>query len=191
MAISLERDAAARPGSPLDSVHTIVTMAPDLEAVDAAFSAFFHAQFTKVTRVVYIIVRDSGAAEDIAQEAFTELLRRWDKISGYERPDAWVRRIAIRRAARFVRRQRLQDLLMLRFQPPTPGRETIDPDLDAAIRCLPAKQRAAIVLHYFEDRPLTEVAQILGCSHSTAKVHVHKARQRLAAALDPESAGTG
>ena len=52
---------------------------------------------------------------------------------------------------------------------------------------LSPKQRAAVVLHYFEDRPLPEVAGIIGCSHATAKVHVFKARKRLAVLLHDRS----
>lgn len=151
---------------------------------DAAYSAFFHVEFARVTRAAYLIVRDRAAAEDVAQEAFTQLLMNWSKISAYERPDAWVRRIAIRRAVRFAQRERLRSLLARWTEPPQAAApHSVDPDLEAAIRELPPQQRAAVVLHYFEDRPLPEVATILGCSHATAKVHVFKARQRLASLL--------
>ena len=52
-------------------------------------------------------------------------------------------------------------------------------DVDGAIRRLPASQRAAIVLHYYEDRPVAEVAAILGCAEATARVHLHHGRNRL------------
>jgi RNA polymerase sigma-70 factor (ECF subfamily) len=61
-----------------------------------------------------------------------------------------------------------------------------DIDLLNAIKQLPTRQRAAVALFYFEDRPLPEVADILGCSHATAKVHVFNARQRLATLLTEE-----
>jgi RNA polymerase sigma factor (sigma-70 family) len=48
-------------------------------------------------------------------------------------------------------------------------------------------QRAAVVLFYFEDRPVSEVAEILDCSTSTAKVHLHKARKKLAELLTGEA----
>ena len=155
-----------------------------VERTDPEYTAFFRAEFASVTRAAYLIVRDRGAAEDVAQEAFTQLLMHWSKISAYERPDAWVRRIAIRRAVRFAQRERLRNLLVRWIEPPRARTEgSVDPDLAAAIQQLPPQQRAAIVLHYFEDRPLTEAAAILGCSHATAKVHVFKARQRLAQLL--------
>ena len=51
---------------------------------------------------------------------------------------------------------------------------------------LPPQQRAAVALFYLEDRPVAEVAEIIGCSPSTAKVHLHQARKRLATILGEE-----
>jgi RNA polymerase sigma-70 factor (ECF subfamily) len=57
------------------------------------------------------------------------------------------------------------------------------------VRRLPARQAAAVALHYLEDRPVTEVASILGCAEGTAKAHLHKGRTNLAKLLDvPEDA---
>lgn len=61
-----------------------------------------------------------------------------------------------------------------------------DPDLTAAIRRLPARQRAIVVLYYLEDLPMAEVADIVGCSTSTGFVHLHHARKRLASELTLE-----
>jgi RNA polymerase sigma factor (sigma-70 family) len=160
---------------------------PGQAAID--YAAFFRAEFAAVTRTAYLVLHDRDAAEDVAQDAFTQLHLNWAKISGYERPDAWVRRVAIRLAVRAVRRHRLLDTLLGRLEPP---RQEHGPDLDlaAALRRLPPQQRAAVALHYYEDRPLAEVAQILNCTHATAKVHLFKARRRLAALLgEPEGEG--
>jgi len=56
----------------------------------------------------------------------------------------------------------------------------------AAVLALPAKQRAAVVLFYFEDRSVDATAAVMGISPSTAKVHLHRARQRLAEMLGEE-----
>jgi RNA polymerase sigma-70 factor (ECF subfamily) len=154
---------------------------------EAEYSAFFRDEFASVTRAAYLIVHDRDAAEDAAQEAFTQLHLRWSKISGYERPDAWVRRVAIRRAVRFAQRERLRSFLTRWVEPARETRQSVDADLAEAIRALSPQQRAAVVLHYFEDRPLPEVAEIIGCSHATAKVHVFKARKRLAELLHDRS----
>jgi RNA polymerase sigma-70 factor (ECF subfamily) len=142
------------------------------------YSTFFRAEFAPVLRTVALLLRDQSRAEEITQDAFIQLLRNWPKISRYERPQAWVRRVAIRLAMRAIRRERLWSLVRLELLPSaeaSPSRF----DVPGAIRRLPGSQRAAIVLHYYEDRPVAEVAAILGCSDSTARVHLHHGRNRL------------
>lgn len=150
---------------------------------DDEFTWFFHAEYPQVVRTVHLILRDAGRAEDVAQEAFLRLYARWPRIARYERPDLWLRRIAIRIAVRAARRegtraQRERGALM-----PSPGSAPVDPDLMRAIRELPSAQRAAVVLFYFEDRPAAEIANILDCAESTARVHLVHARTRLAELL--------
>lgn len=146
------------------------------------YTAFFRREFPGVLRTIELMLRDHGRAEEISQDAFIQMLTYWDKISTYERPDAWVRRVAIRLALRSLRRDRLWQLVrggLLPTQPDRPSRF----DVDGAIRQLPGSQRAAIVLFYYEDRPTAEIATMLGCSESTARVHLHHARKRLAQLL--------
>jgi RNA polymerase sigma-70 factor, ECF subfamily len=169
----------------------IVGERPDIASqVATDYAAFFRAEFAAVTRTAYLVLHDRDAAEDVAQDAFTQLYLNWVKVSGYERPDAWVRRIAMRMAVRAARRGRLLSTLLGRLEAP---RQEVGADMDlaAALRRLPPQQRAAVALHYYEGRPLAEVAQILNCSHATAKVHLFKARRKLAILLgEPESEGT-
>jgi RNA polymerase sigma-70 factor, ECF subfamily len=146
------------------------------------YTAFFRLEFGPVLRTVELMLRDHGRAEEIAQDAFIQLLVNWSKISVYERPDAWVRRVAIRLALRSLRRDRLWQVVRGGLLPKPPDRPS-RLDVDGAIRRLPGAQRAAIVLHYYEDRPTAEIATILGCAESTARVHLFHARKRLAELL--------
>jgi RNA polymerase sigma-70 factor (sigma-E family) len=154
-----------------------------VHATEAEFSWIFNEEFASVARTAYLILHDRTAAEDVAQEAFTRLFVNWAKISKYERPGAWVRRVAIRLAVRHSRRERMRVFLLRWVEPPAHEADASDPDLMHAIRALPPQQRAAIALHYFEDRPVAEIAVMLGCSPATAKVHLFKARRRLASLL--------
>jgi RNA polymerase sigma factor (sigma-70 family) len=149
------------------------------------YSAFYRAEFTHVVRTAYLIVHDRQRAEDVAQEAFVQLLAHWSKVSRYQQPGAWVRRVAIRIASRSARRERVRPALE-QGTDASPVFAPQDVDLLNAIKRLPPRQRAAVALFYFEDRPLPEVADILGCSHAAAKVHVFNARRRLAALLGEE-----
>jgi RNA polymerase sigma-70 factor (ECF subfamily) len=97
-----------------------------------------------------------------------------------------VRRVAIRIATRSARRELLRPALEQATDPLHASPVSRDVDLLNAIKQLPTRQRAAVALFYFEDRPLPEVADILGCSHAAAKVHVFNARRRLADLLREE-----
>lgn len=149
------------------------------------YAAFYRTEFPHVVRTSYLIVHDRQRAEEIAQEAFIQVLAHWGKVSKYERPAAWVRRVAIRMASRSARREWLRPAIE-QGRSPAPDFVPQDVDLLNAIKQLPPRQRAAVALFYFEDRPLPEVAEILGCSHSAAKVHVFNARRQLAKLLGEE-----
>ena len=152
---------------------------------DTEYDLLFTVEFPNVMRTVYLILHDVDRAEDVTQDAFVQLLKHWKKVSRYDRPGAWVRRVAIRLAMGVLQRERLRSVLERKVEPtPEPG--PADPDVLRAIGALPGMQRASVVLFYFEDRPLAEIADILGCSPSTARVHLHHARRRLANTLGEE-----
>ncbi|MGH7858844.1 MAG: RNA polymerase sigma factor, partial [Candidatus Binatia bacterium] len=142
--------------------------------------------FQKVLRTIYPIVGEAETARDITQEAFTRLYAHWKKVSVYERPEAWLRRVAIRLAVRSRRRLGLHLRTIGRMDQPRPV-VPADPDLSRAILDLPAKLRVAIVLFYFEDLPVSESAELMGCSEGTAKVRLHRGRQRLREILGEEA----
>jgi RNA polymerase sigma-70 factor (ECF subfamily) len=152
---------------------------------DLQYEWFFRAEFPVVLQTVSLILHDRGRSEDVTQEAFIQLLVHWRKVSRYERPEAWVRRVAIRQAIRVLRREKVRALLEREVAPDV-GPEVPDVDLARAIRRLPVMQRSAIVLFYFEDRPVAEIAFILGVSEGAVKVHLHRARKRLAELLGEE-----
>lgn len=150
---------------------------------------FFIGGYPQVVRTVWFVVHDWAVAEEVAQDAFLELYRNWSRLRDYDRPDLWVRRVAIRWAQREAARQAKREALEQAAFTPVPAHDGLrlpDPDLVAAIRDLPPRQRAIVVLYYLEDLPMAEVADLVGCSSSTGFVHLHHARKRLAAALTLE-----
>ncbi len=162
------------------------------DAAREEFRGVFVAVFPRVVRTVYFIVHDESVAEEIAQDAFVELYRAWSEIRSYERPDLWVRRVAIRKAqreaSRAVRRIGTERAAARPEGIDDTARQP-DAELMAAIRTLPAQQRAVVVLFYLEDLPMAEVADLVGCSASTGFVHLHRARHRLAELLSEEVDG--
>lgn len=155
--------------------------APD----DTEFSDFFRREFEHLVRSVYLVLHDQQSAEDVAQDAFGQLYLNWAKISGYDNPQAWLRRIAIRIAVRVARREDSRRALT-RGPSPRSSPPQRDLDLAAALRALPAQQRAAVALHYYEELSAEEVGVLLGCSASTVRTHLLRARARLAELLADE-----
>ena len=154
------------------------------------FDSLFAAEYAAVLRTVFLICHDNHQAQDITQEAFVELLRHWDKVSRYERPGAWVRRVAIRKLVKAMRRDVRRREAEVVY--PTPATlEPADLDMLRAVRALPLRQRTAVVLHYFEDLSLHDIADALDCSPSTAGVHLHRARARLGGLLTEEVSPDG
>lgn len=176
---------------PHDVDHDVVVLGPNgQDDTTPEFDAVFRAEFPRVARTVHHVVGDRARAEEVTQDAFVEMLRFWRKVRRYDRPDLWVRRVAIRKAQREVHRsvrraeveRRAAGLLVEEPQ-------SAAPEVLAAVRGLAPKQRAAVVLFYFEDRPMDEIAQIVGCSDSTGWSQLHAARQHLADALSGEVSG--
>jgi RNA polymerase sigma factor (sigma-70 family) len=150
------------------------------------YDACFRATFAPVARTVYLIVHDRALAEDVAQEAMYRLLRHWRRVSTYDLPEAWVRRVAIRIAVREVQRAVVRPVKERRLALEPSYVVEREHDLVRAIRTLSPMQRAAVVLFYWEDRPVAEIAVVLEVSESTVKQHLHRARHRLAALLGEE-----
>jgi RNA polymerase sigma-70 factor (ECF subfamily) len=154
---------------------------------ESEFASMYAAEFTAVSRTVFLILHDRQRAEDITQDAFIQLYSHWGRVSRYERPGAWVRRVAIRLALRHQNRERIRAVLERNAEPPAVP-QPADVDLLRSMRQLPPAYRAALVLHYYEDWPVAEVASVLGWTVSATKVKLMRARRRLGGLLQEEVA---
>lgn len=175
---------------PVDaSIMNIVPMSPrSARPPDESFAELFAAAYPQLVRTVWFVTHDRATAEEVVQDAFIELFRGWSRLRDFDRPDLWVRRVAIRKAQREAARGNRRLFLEQRTAtgPLEEGPVAPDPQLLAAIRTLPPRQRAIVVLFYLEDRPMAEVAELVGCTTSTGFVHLHHARKRLATLLGEE-----
>lgn len=146
-----------------------------------------------MVRVAYALSGSRMAAEDLAQDAMIAAYRRWEEVGALERPGAWVRRVVLNRAASAFHRRKAEARALLRLAP-LRGEAPAALGEEAAefwreIRRLPKRQGEALVLHYLEDAPLSEIAAAMGCAENTVKVHLHRGRLALAGRLggeDPE-----
>jgi len=158
---------------------------------ESEYDDLFRAEYPAVWRAVLLIVFDRDIADEVCQDAFAAVFAHWEKVSTYERPGAWVRRVAIRRAVRVAGRDRRRQATELAGQaragrPEGASRwdETSDLIVEA-LAALPPHQRAAIALHYLLDLPVRDVATAIGCREATANVHLHRGRRHLAEMLRP------
>lgn len=152
------------------------------------FPVFYRREYPKMVAIAAAVSGNRAIAEDIAQEAMIRAHRQWDSISAYERPGAWVRRVTINLSLSAVKRAAadLRRVLRLAERTSLPEPDVADDRIWKAVANLPGNQRAAVALHYLEDRSIEEIAHILETTEATARVHLHRGRQALASALDNE-----
>lgn len=158
---------------------------PTLAAIDASSpESLFRAHYrTLVQSLALISGGNKDMAADAVGDAFLELERHWDRISTYDDPAAWIRRVALNRLSNQRRSLARRTRALLRLQPqedetPTAARAT-DLALKAALSRLPLKQRTAVVLFYFADLSVAEVAEAMGVTEGSVNQHLHRAREAL------------
>jgi RNA polymerase sigma factor (sigma-70 family) len=123
---------------------------------------------------------DREVASDALAEAFAQAIARGDALAD---PLAWIWRVAFRVAAGELRRRSRTDHRVPEVSDPGEQRAV---ELVSVLGQLPPNQRAAIVLHYYADRPVRDIAATLRVSSATARVHLHRGRRRLRQLLGEE-----
>ncbi len=155
----------------------------------ASFDAFYRQEWSRAVRYGWVLTGDLPAAEDLAQDAFVAAQRRWDSISGYERPDAWIRRAMTNRSASRARRLANEARAKLRLRPDIRISVELPEAADhvwEAVRSLSPRQMHVVTLAYLEDRSDNEIATILDLGVDTVRTHKRRAELRLAELLDDE-----
>jgi RNA polymerase sigma-70 factor (sigma-E family) len=151
------------------------------------FEMFYRREYVGVVALAYALSGNRHAAEDLAQDGFLAAHRRWDEISRYDQPIAWVRRVVANMSASLVRRRVAEARALVRFagrrQTVAAPLEDRDAEYWRAVRSLPLRQAQAVALHYLFDLSVVDVAETLGIAEGTVKAHLHKARAALAKKL--------
>jgi RNA polymerase sigma-70 factor (sigma-E family) len=157
-----------------------------VEARDADdFGQFMASRWPGLVRLAYGLTGDRWVAEDIAQAALASAYAAWWRVRRADDPDAYVRRILINACnSRFRRRRVTEDP---RAMAELPDSRLADPSdivgeraaLIAAVRQLPPRQRAIVVLRYLEDLSDAQVAVVLGCSAGTVRSQASRALAKL------------
>ncbi|MFI6902950.1 SigE family RNA polymerase sigma factor [Nonomuraea sp. NPDC050394] len=152
----------------------------------ADFERYVGERAPRLLRTAYLLCRDWATAEDLVQTALAKAWTAWRRVGG--NPDPYVYRILTNTHASWWRR-RWRGEVPTGELPDTP--HPADPEaqlgardaLRTALAALPARQRAVIVLRYFEDLPDAAIGEILGCSVATVRSQASRALAKLR--LDP------
>jgi RNA polymerase sigma-70 factor (sigma-E family) len=168
-----------------------------MSAAPPEFADYMSARMPSLRRLALLLCQDWHRADDLVQAAMTRLYLRWDKASGAESIDAYVRAILVRefireRRTSWARRVSVTDQPP-ELPPPPPDREDFL-DLRSAVAGLPPRQRAVLVLRFYCDMNVEQVAEALGCTSGTVKSQTAKALVTLRRVLGSDadlSAATG
>ncbi|TWD81608.1 RNA polymerase sigma-70 factor (sigma-E family) [Kribbella amoyensis] len=151
------------------------------------FDAWVSARGAALLRFAYLITRDHSRAEEAVQDALVAAYPRWSRIA--QDPDAYVRRCIVNanisRWRRFFRRETLVDDPAV-LGATDPDHADVHAEADAVWQlcaALPTRQRAAVVLRYYEGLPDNDIAEILGCTAATVRSQIHRALASLRTTL--------
>jgi len=150
-----------------------------------AFDEYVAARSGRLLGTAYLLTRDHGLAEDLLQTALTKAWFAWSRIDGD--PEPYVRKVLVNTYASWWRRkwngEQPADQLPEPGHPDHAGSAADAQDLWSAMGRLPRRQRAVIVLRYFDDLTEAQTARVLDCSVGTVKSQTAKALAKLR--LDP------
>lgn len=138
------------------------------------FEACYRRLWPGMVRLAHLVCGSEALGEEVAQDAFLGLQQRWHDV---ERPEAYLRSAVLNRARTAGRRA-------VRERPGELPERGVDltPETDAiwgVLRRLPERQRAAVVLRFYEDLPDDAIAELLGCRPATVRSLIHRALARL------------
>jgi RNA polymerase sigma-70 factor (sigma-E family) len=145
---------------------------------ERSFDAFVAARTGALIRSAYLLAGDQQLAEDLVQSALARCSLRWARIVAKGDPEPYVRTVLYREHVSWWRRRKVAEVLVADLPEPrrSPGRDFADElaqtdTVRAALLQLPPRQRAVLVLRYFEDSSESQVASVLGCSVGTVRSH--------------------
>ena len=148
---------------------------------DAEFTEFVHASWASLYRTAYLMLGDRTEAEDLVQTTLAKTYASWPKVRDVQAASGYARTVLVNTAASWFRRKSWRNERPTESLPDR-GHETDLTDRPALIEALaqlPPRQRAVIVLRYYDDLSVAQTATALGCSDGTVKSQTSDALHRL------------
>ena len=155
------------------------------------FEEFAAARMPAVLKFAAVLAGDRAIAEDLAQEVLVRAYSRWDTIGCLDRPEFYVRKMILNEFLSWRRRSSRQipaggTSIELASTAPDHAAEFGERDaLLAELGKLPRRQRAVLVLRYYEDRDDAEIAELLGCTPGTVRGYASRALAALRIEMAP------
>jgi RNA polymerase sigma-70 factor (ECF subfamily) len=180
--------------TPGDSEPSTAGKAQKLEAREAAFEQFFHAHEATILGYLWRITGDEQASHDIAQETFLRAWQRFEQISRYDQPRAWLFRVATNLASNHRRHRSIHDATLAHISPtqaPAPDPATGVAEsaaVRAALLAMPIRQRSALVLRVVYGLSILEIAEALGATKAATAMTLSRARDGFRAHYAQEDA---
>ncbi|HUH17213.1 MAG TPA: RNA polymerase sigma factor [Methylomirabilota bacterium] len=161
------------------------------EPAEAAFAALAAERLDESYRLARLILRDGQEAQDATHDAFVAAWRKRTTLRDPHRVDAWFGRILVNACRQRLRAQARRPTSLLPDEPAVPTADPYRPsedrdEIEGAFRTLNPDQRIAVVLRFYRDLPVDEVARLVGAPSGTVKSRLHHAMRQLRSALQTD-----
>jgi RNA polymerase sigma factor (sigma-70 family) len=144
--------------------------------VSAGFEEFYRMEYPRTVRLAWLLTHSSGASEDLTQDAFAAVYRRFDDL---DHPVRYLRAALVYRCKSWHRDELFRRRRLARLQEEQCEMSLPDPQLMRAVKKLPYRQQVVIFARYWADWPEAEIAEVLGCRPGTVKSLASRALARL------------
>lgn len=152
-----------------------IVNAADATVTPEGFGVLYRGHYSRMVSLAYLLTGSTAAAEDIVQDVFVKVYRRWGKI---DKPAGYLRAAVVNACRSHHRRTMVE-----RRHPPAPHKSQAAPsepdEMWQRLTRLSPRRRAALVLRFYEDLSVAQVAQVLGCRQQTAKSLIHRGLTQL------------
>jgi RNA polymerase sigma-70 factor (sigma-E family) len=162
------------------------------DSAEATVSALYQASAMSLIRLAYVLLGDRPSAEDVVQEAFCDLYRRWDRLADANSAQYYVR-ASVLNGCRSVLRRRSVRRGRVAFEVPAVSAEAVvlsgeeREEVVCALRRLPHRQRETLVLRFYLDLPDDEIARVMNIRQSTVRSTAYRGLEALGRALKETS----
>jgi RNA polymerase sigma-70 factor (sigma-E family) len=160
--------------------------------VDGSFEEYVVTRGDGLLRFAYVLSGDRHLAEDLVQEVLARIYRRWHRMAHVEQPDAYLRTAIVRQFLSWRRRRSSGETPTDRLPERASiadiaTRHAVQDEMWRLLASLPRKQRAVLVLRFYEDLPDPQIAEVLGCRQTTVRVHASRGLAQLRQLLSPSN----